>query len=608
MTIRSIHISLIVLLVPFMLNAQLSPGKLTEAHKDLEGISNCTQCHDIGNKVPDSKCLDCHQEIDELIRANRGLHAWRETREKTCIDCHSEHHGRKFDMVRFDQDAFDHYTTGYELEGQHAVIDCRDCHISENISNPELKKRQETFLGLSHDCLSCHEDFHQGTLSNKCIECHDFNAFRPASLFDHDNAEFKLRGAHVEVDCKECHLEEHRNGQNFQRFTDIPFADCIDCHDNPHRSSWQTRCVTCHNEVSFNRFIGQNRFDHNKTDFELKGAHQDANCFDCHNRGNAENIFTDNTGIAVNQCASCHDDPHNGKFGTNCAECHNETSFFSLNDPSMFDHSLTDFVLEGQHIQVECKECHQGKLTDPMAHDNCFDCHTDYHKGEFVENGTQRDCNECHTLDQDFTYTLFGFEEHGLAAFPLDGAHMATPCFDCHVSEDHWTFRNIGTRCIDCHDDIHQGFISESFYPDKNCTACHTTELWSDISFDHSLTNWELTGKHTSVNCSDCHFELSQESKILSQNFVNLKTECISCHDNPHGSQFEVAGITDCLRCHITESWYPENFNHDLTAFPLEGNHIEVDCRACHTEVIIVDDTEMINFKMESFECIDCHQ
>jgi hypothetical protein len=596
------------LTIPIYVYAQLSPGKLTEAHSDLEGISNCTQCHSIGNKVPDSKCLDCHKEIDQLIQVNRGLHAWKETREKTCIDCHSEHHGLKFDMVRFDFESFDHNITGYELEGQHAIIDCRACHIPDNIADPKLKQRAGTFLGLGNDCLGCHEDFHQGTLSNKCIECHDFSAFRPASLFDHDNADFKLRGAHVEIDCKGCHLEENRNGQAFQQFIGIPFSDCIDCHDNPHKSNWQSTCTSCHTEESFDRFTGQSRFDHDKTDFDLKGAHNEVNCFDCHSKLNATNVFTDNKGIGVNQCASCHDDPHNGKFGNNCAECHNETGFFSLNDPSMFDHSLTDFALEGIHIEVECKDCHQGKLTDPMAHDNCYDCHNDYHKGEFGQNGVQRDCNGCHTVEFNFSYTLFGLEEHESAAFPLDGAHIATPCFECHVSEDHWNFRNIGSQCIDCHIDIHEGYISNHYYPEKNCTTCHITDSWDEVNFDHNLTNWKLTGQHQNADCKACHVELSQKGKILAQKFVNLSSDCVSCHNNPHGSQFEISGITDCNRCHVTSSWYPENFDHELTAFSLDGRHAEVECKACHTEVVNVDNVQMINFKMESFECIDCHQ
>ena len=54
---------------------QISPGKLTTAHAELEGIMNCTQCHDLGNKVTNTKCLACHEEIQELTDQNRGYHA-----------------------------------------------------------------------------------------------------------------------------------------------------------------------------------------------------------------------------------------------------------------------------------------------------------------------------------------------------------------------------------------------------------------------------------------------------------------------------------------------------------------------------------------------------
>ena len=39
------------------LSAQLSPGDLANAHKNLEGLENCTKCHEIGKKVLPEKCL-----------------------------------------------------------------------------------------------------------------------------------------------------------------------------------------------------------------------------------------------------------------------------------------------------------------------------------------------------------------------------------------------------------------------------------------------------------------------------------------------------------------------------------------------------------------------
>ncbi len=82
---------------------QISPGDLSQAHAELEGMSNCTLCHDLGDKVSDRKCLECHTDIQSLINKKSGYHAESSVKAKDCFECHSDHHGRKFDMVRFDE-------------------------------------------------------------------------------------------------------------------------------------------------------------------------------------------------------------------------------------------------------------------------------------------------------------------------------------------------------------------------------------------------------------------------------------------------------------------------------------------------------------------------
>jgi hypothetical protein len=42
---------------------QISPGDLSEGHSHLEGMSNCTQCHTLGAKVSNEKCLACRQDF-----------------------------------------------------------------------------------------------------------------------------------------------------------------------------------------------------------------------------------------------------------------------------------------------------------------------------------------------------------------------------------------------------------------------------------------------------------------------------------------------------------------------------------------------------------------
>lgn len=513
--------------------AQLSPGKLSEAHKELEGLSNCTQCHSIGDKVPDQKCLDCHGEIQSLITANRGYHNSREVQSKSCIDCHSEHHGRKFEMDRFDTEAFDHELTGYTLKGQHNVIDCRDCHKPEYISNADLRKRNETFIGLEEACLNCHDDFHQGTLEDDCKQCHDFEAWRPADGFDHDKADFRLTGAHRQVDCIECHAKTTRNGKEFQEFGGLKFARCTDCHE----------------------------------------------------------------------------DTHNGSFGTKCTDCHGINDWHVLKTGIKFDHNLTDYPLEGLHISVDCRECHtSGSYTKDIAHNQCKNCHDDYHKGQLTDDNPTADCKDCHSLQSPFAYTLYGLTEHQESSFPLEGSHMATPCFSCHVSEDRWEFENIGESCVDCHTDVHKGYISEKYYPNDDCTQCHNSDTWAQVNFDHSNTGWNLEGKHEDLDCRACHIDYSESGEIKSQEFSGMENTCVTCHNNVHGSQFIIEGATDCTRCHaVTDNWNADNFEHSSTNFPLEGKHLEVECEACHKPVLFEDNVERIEYSIKKFECIDCH-
>jgi len=142
----------------------LSPGRLAQAHAELEGLRNCTQCHQLGQRgISAERCLNCHTEVGTRIAADRGYHA--SVPENTCADCHQDHLGETFDLLRLDEDAFDHLDTGYALELSHASLDCRDCHQASNIADPgvvalmtERGALDRTFLGLPTDCAGCHQD------------------------------------------------------------------------------------------------------------------------------------------------------------------------------------------------------------------------------------------------------------------------------------------------------------------------------------------------------------------------------------------------------------------------------------------------------------------
>ncbi len=590
----------------FFINAQISPGKLSKAHSSLEGINQCTKCHELGAKVSDQKCLSCHEPLKVRIQQKKGYHASKEVTGKSCVTCHSEHHGVNFEMVRFDKKTFNHTLTGYELKGKHKTNDCAKCHRPEHISDPKLKLNKSTFLGLNPSCISCHDDYHKKTLDKDCKKCHDYEAFKPAPFFNHDKTGFPLAGAHKTVDCKLCHKVETTNGKTFQHFANVPFKNCNACHVDPHKGKFGVDCKSCHTVESFHKIKASSTFNHSITGFELEGKHKVIDCKKCHdNRAGTTDAYKEFSSVRDISCLTCHKDSHENKFGNDCSSCHSQWNFSVKDKLNDFDHKLTGYELSGKHEAVDCRKCHKETfMTAPLPHDACKKCHEDFHKGEFKDT-PYTDCASCHTTTG-FDLSSFDWEQHEKSAFPLKGAHLATPCISCHKTDDQWKFRNIGNTCVSCHDNIHEGFISEKYIPANDCAACHNQDVWTSLTFDHNTTGFALEGKHLGISCRSCHFEENEKGEII-QKFIALDKNCMACHDNVHGQQFEENGITDCKRCHGFNTWDNSQFNHDNTRFKLEGAHLKVACEACHPNEISGGQT-IVKYKTGKLLCIDCHQ
>jgi hypothetical protein len=527
--IRSTGIFILFLALCRGASGQLSPGDLAQPHAHLEGMSNCTKCHLLGEKVSNEKCLECHSELKSRISQGKGYHSSAEVKGKECIKCHSDHHGRNFEMIRFDVGSFNHTLTGYALEGAHAKKECASCHQKKFIESAEIKKKESTYLGLSTACLSCHDDYHQNTLPADCFSCHDFASFKPAPKFSHDKSDYPLKGKHQEVDCSKCHKMIIRNGKEFREFS----------------------------------------------------------------------------GVAHENCTNCHTDVHQDRFGQNCIQCHSEQSFHVIRELTTFDHSKTGYILEGKHRQVDCKACHKTGYTDPVRHDRCKDCHADYHQGQFSKPQNTPDCSDCHTLNG-FQGSLYTMEKHSEGNFPLNGAHQATPCFVCHKKQEKWSFRNIGMRCIDCHQNIHEPYLDKKFYPEATCLSCHGESRWNEIKFDHSTTKFELQGAHQRLTCRACHF-IKGDDGVVKQQFSGLGGGCTNCHKDVHQGQFNHDGITDCTLCHAFEKWSTDKFDHDNARFRLDGAHKNVACKECHKPVQLAEATYIL-YKTNKLRCEDCHK
>jgi len=508
--------------------SQISPGDLAEPHAHLEGMSNCTQCHILGDKVSNEKCLKCHDDIKARMELGKGYHASEDVKSKECVVCHNDHHGRNFQIIRFSEETFNHRLTGYELLGAHAGKTCKSCHKPEFISDPKIKSKKYTYLGLDPACASCHEDYHQGTLSRECNNCHGFDKFKPADKFDHNRSLFPLAGKHALVECGKCHKTVTKDGREFREFKGIVFNSCASCHADVHKGQFGLDCRQCHNEESFHIVKGMDHFDHNKTGYPLLGRHQAVDCKKCHKTN-----LTDP--LKYNLCMDCHADYHNDQFKRetskpDCSQCHS-TSGFSGSSFTIEQHNAGQFKLEGAHLATPCFACHKKETRWEFRNIGirCHECHKDIHQPfldakYYGETG----CAGCHNSN-----SWHGvYFDHSKTQFKLEGAHLKQTCSACHFrkGEDglvRQQFVNLGTTCVNCHKDTHAGQFQEKGI--KDCRTCHAFDNWKAVNFDHSKTKFPLDGKHAGVACNKCHKEvINEQVKYIQYTYKEFK--CETCH------------------------------------------------------------------------------
>jgi len=71
------------------------------------------------------------------------------------VKCHSDHNGENFNMIHWNPtpSGFDHTKTGYVLDGKHAGVGCRACHLAQHIAPEQRallpsKDWNHTWIGL----------------------------------------------------------------------------------------------------------------------------------------------------------------------------------------------------------------------------------------------------------------------------------------------------------------------------------------------------------------------------------------------------------------------------------------------------------------------------
>lgn len=229
---------------------------LKGAHHEID----CARCHASGAfaNTP-AQCASCHTDV------HRGRFG------ADCARCHNERTFR--DVPGFDHKA----ATGFATDGPHEVA-CAKCHGAE--------RDKLDHVARPVSCAACHAPIHGAQFGGDCRSCHTPTKFSNVPPFPHgERTGFPLERRHGAVACTGCH--DARKG------AEVPRA-CSGCHEDPHRGGLGVECADCHRP---DRWLLV-RFDHDRTEFPLRGRHFVTQCDQCHRNNQWTGVRT--------ECVTCH--------------------------------------------------------------------------------------------------------------------------------------------------------------------------------------------------------------------------------------------------------------------------------------------------------------
>lgn len=212
--------------------------------------------------------------------------------------------------------SFDHFTTGFRLDGAHATTDCESCHVDG------------VFQGTPRECSACHslggriratpKPVDHILTTNFCEDCHRTRSWLPLVEMNHDSVFGSCASCHnnvetagkppdhlvTQLDCVACHRTTAWLPARFDH-SDVT-GNCAGCHDGITATGkgadhflTQIDCGTCHMTTAWTPI----EFLHQSATYP--GDHGvSLTCTDCHT-GNAETIPWPFAAYAPD-CAACH--------------------------------------------------------------------------------------------------------------------------------------------------------------------------------------------------------------------------------------------------------------------------------------------------------------
>ncbi|MBE0637457.1 MAG: hypothetical protein IH598_02950 [Bacteroidales bacterium] len=362
---------------------------------------------------------------------------------------------------------------------------------------------------------------------------------------------------------------------------------------SPHGEKFEMDCGICHSPEGWQLDKEHYSFDHSTTQFPLAGQHQTFNCRGCH----VSLIFYE----AQTECISCHTDIHEQTVGMECERCHTPQNWLVPNITEI--HQMSRFPLIGPHVTAACSDCHVSAslLRFEPLDTECVACHEDDYLAatnpNHVENNYSTNCAECHNL-YTFTWTGVGIDH---SFFPLNQGHNIADCFQCHTPGADYS--NISNDCFSCHEQDYyasdnpnhtaSGFSTE-------CNTCHTLAPdWKPADYrEHDALYFPIySGEHNGEwnDCADCHSDFSNFSVFTCTDcHEHNKNDMDNEHDDISGYLYESMA---CYGCHPTGT-SDDSFDHNATAFPLTGFHLQTLCSGCHIS----------GYTGTPTDCFACHE
>jgi len=344
----------------------------------------CITCHNGDYNNTPSTCVGCHQS--DYNQTTNPSHTTLQF-STDCATCHTQLAWAPATYSEHDDEFFPIYSGGH----QGTWDQCSDCHT--NPSN----------YGI-YTCVTCHTNPETNTnhevvsgyiyQNAACLACHPTGEV--AGAFNHANSNFPLTGAHITVDCAECHSNGYQNTP----------TECDACHIqdynqsvNPSHTSLglSTDCITCHTtDPNWDPAL----FPNHNNYYALIGAHA----------------------AIANQCATCHNGDYNNTPNT-CVGCH-LSDYNQTNDPN---HQSANFP-------TTCETCHSQNTWVPSTwnhDDQYFPIYSGKHKDEWNQ------CNDCHTNPNNYAvFTCVTCHQPGPTNNDHNGVsgyqYNSAACYACH--------------------------------------------------------------------------------------------------------------------------------------------------------------------------------